>query len=279
MVAVALGLAASVSWGLADFLGGLKSRSLDLLTVLLISQTVALALLAAAVAVRGHGPPGAESLVYAGVAGSAGVAGLAAFYRGLAVGAMTVVAPIASLGAVLPVVVGLATGERPGALQVAGIALALAGVGLASREEAPEGGGPRLATGVGLAFVAALGIGIFLAAMDSAGDGDVLWALVVARLMSVALLGAAAAATHPDLGAARPDLGTIAAIGVLDMGANGLFALAATEGLVSVVSVLSSLYPVVTILLARSLLGERVRPSQGMGIALVLVGVVAIAGG
>jgi drug/metabolite transporter (DMT)-like permease len=223
--------------------------------------------------------PGAESLVYAGVAGSAGVAGLAAFYRGLAVGAMAVVAPIASLGAVLPVVVGLATGDRPGAVQVAGIALALAGVALAAREEAPEGGGARLATGVGLAFAAALGIGIFLVAMDTAGDADVLWALVVARLASVALLAVAAAAARPDLSAARPDLGTIAAIGVLDMGANGLFALAATEGLVSVVAVLSSLYPVVTILLARSLLGERVRPAQGLGMALVLVGVVAIAGG
>ena len=279
MLAVALGLAASLSWGIADFIGGLKSRSLDLLAVLAGSQAVALLLLLAAVGLRGEGPPDGESLAYAAAAGAVGVAGLAAFYRGLSVGAMSVVAPIASLGAAVPVAVGVATGERPSAFQVAGIALALTGVALASRENAPEGGGARTATGVGLALAAAVGIGLFLTAMDVAGDGDVLWALLVARLGSVALVVAAVLATRPDLAAARPHIRPIAAIGVLDMGANGLFALAATEGLVSVAAVLSSLYPVVTILLARSLLGERVRAVQGVGITLVLAGVVAIAGG
>ncbi len=279
MVAVALGLAASVSWGLADFIGGTKSRALDLLAVLVVSQGVALVLLFLATAARAEGPPGAEALLYAAGAGAAGVVGLAALYRGLAVGAMAVVAPIAALGAGIPVVVGVATGDRPGAVQVAGILLALAGVALAAREEAPEGGGARLAVGAGLAAAAALGIGVFLVGMDAAGDEDVLWALTAARIASVVLLAAAVLATRPDLGAIRPHLGAVAAIGLLDLGANALFTLASTEGLVSVAAVCSSLYPVVTIGLAASLLGERVRPRQTAGIVLVMLGVVGIAAG
>ena len=279
MVAVALGLAASVSWGLADFIGGTKSRALDVLAVLVVSQGVALVLLLVAVALRAEGPPGGESLLYAAGAGAAGVAGLAALYRGLAVGAMAVVAPIAALGAGIPVVVGVATGDRPGVVQAAGILLALAGVALAAREEAPEGGAARLAVGAGLAGAAALGIGLFLVGMDAAGDEDVLWALTAARFTSVVLVGLAVLTIRPDVAATRPHLGAIAAIGLLDLGANALFTLASTEGLVSVAAVCSSLYPVVTIVLAASLLGERVRPVQGAGIALVLLGVVAIAGG
>lgn len=279
MVAVALGLAASVSWGLADFIGGSKSRTLDLLAVLVVSQGVALAALLVVLGARAQAPPDAQSLLYAAGAGVAGVAGLAALYRGLAVGAMAVVAPIAALGASIPVIVGVATGDRPGAVQVAGMALALAGVGLAAREPAPEGGGARLAVGVGLAAAAALGIGLFLVFMDAAGDGDVLWALTIARVASVALVGMAAVAMRPDLGAARAQIGPVAAIGALDLAANAFFTIAATQGLVSVAAVCSSLYPVVTIALAATLLGERVRASQGAGVALVLLGVIGIAAG
>ena len=279
MLTVALGLAASLSWGIADFIGGTKSRALDLLAVLVVSQGVALVVLLVAVAARAQGPPGPEPLLYAAGAGAAGVAGIAALYRGLAVGAMAVVAPIAALGAGIPVMVGVATGDRPGAVQVAGILLALAGVALAAREEAPEERGARLAVGAGLAAAAALGIGLFLVGMDAAGDEDVLWALTAARLTSVVILGMAVLATRPALAATRPHLGAVAAIGLLDLGANALFTIASTEGLVSVASVCSSLYPVVTIALAASLLGERVRPAQGVGIALVLAGVLAIAAG
>jgi drug/metabolite transporter (DMT)-like permease len=278
VLAVALGLGASLAWGMADFLGGLKSRKLDLLAVLAISQGVALGILLVAVVARGEGPPGGDALPWAVLAGAAGVLGLAAFYRGLAIGAMSVVAPIGGLGAALPVIVGIATGDRPSALQAAGIAVALGGVVLASREEAPKGG-TRVAAGVGLALLAALGFGTFFTAMDAAGDGDVLWALLVARAASVVLLSVAVAVSRPDLGAAGPHLSTIALIGVLDMGANGLFAVAATEGLVSVVAVLASLYPVVTVLLARQVLDERIRPSQAAGVAAALAGVALIAAG
>jgi drug/metabolite transporter (DMT)-like permease len=279
VVAVALGLAASITWGAADFIGGLKSRALDVLAVLVVSQFAALVILALATAARGEGPPSGESLAYAAAAGAGGVLGLACFYRGLAVGTMSVVAPIAGLGAALPVAVGVAGGDRPSALQSAGVALALAGVVLASREEPEEraGGTGGLAPGAGLALLAALGFGTFLVLMDSAADGDVLWALLVARAASVALLAAAVIAARPTLPSPRAHLPALAAVGILDLGANGLYALAAGEGLVSLVAVLSSLYPVTTILLARVVLRERMRRSQGAGVVLVLLAVGAIA--
>lgn len=279
MVAVALGLAASVSWGLADFIGGVKTKALGPLSVLAVSQGLALLLLAVIVAASGAEPPSGEAALAAGGAGLAGVVGLGALYRGLAVGAMAVVAPIAALGAGIPVAVGIATGDRPSAVAAAGILVALAGVALAAREEAPEGESARLAVGAGLAMGAALGIGLFLVGIDAASDDGVLWALLCARGASVALVLAAVAVARPGLADARPHLGAVAAIGVLDLGANGLFAVATTEGLVSVASVCSSLYPVVTILLARALLKERVRASQQAGVVLVMLGVVAIAAG
>jgi drug/metabolite transporter (DMT)-like permease len=281
VLAVALGLGASLAWGVADFLGGVKSRTLELLTVLLVSQGLALLILALAVAARGEAPPGAESLAYAAAAGVAGVGGLAAFYRGLAVGAMAVVAPIGATGAALPVAVGVLTGDRHSAAQAAGVGLALVGVVLASREEAhaQEGQSARVATGVGLALLAALGFGSFFVGMDAASDGDVLWALLVARAASVTLVGALAAIRRPSLSLDSVDARTLLSIGVLDLAANGLFAAAATEGLVSLVAVLSSLYPVVTIVLARQVLGERIRPSQQAGVAGALAGVALIAAG
>ncbi len=282
MIAVVLGLTASLSWGLADFIGGLKSRTLHVAVVLAISQSVALALLTVAAVVAGDGPPAGDRVAVAGLAGVAGLVGLAAFYRALAVGSMAVVAPIGGLAPVLPVAVGLATGDRPGAVAIAGIALALAGVVLASREAEPEGAATAsrsVAAGSGLALVAAVGFGSFMLGLDSAADGGVLWALLVARVASVVLIAGALVVVRPDVGAARGHVGALAAVGVLDMGANALFTLAATEGLVSLASVLSSLYPVVTVLLALALLGERPRRSQLAGVALVLAGVAAIATG
>ena len=277
MVAVALGLAASVSWGVADFLGGLKSRQLHVVTVLVLSQVVGMLLVGLLVAARGDGPPDAHFLVYGALAGLSGLIGLAAFYRGMAVGAMAVVAPISATGAAIPVVVGVATGDRPSAIQGAGLLLALGGVVLASRERGTAGA--RLAAGTGLALAAAAGFGGFFVGMDAASDGGVLWALLAARAFDVALLVGVALVLRPGLALSGRDTRDIAAVGLFDVAANALFALASTEGLVSLVAVLASLYPVVTIILARAVLGERVRTSQGVGVALALVGVGAIAGG
>ena len=229
------------------------------------------------VAARGGGPPDAHFLVYGALAGLSGLIGLAAFYRGMAVGAMAVVAPISATGAAIPVVVGVATGDRPSAIQGAGLLVALVGVVIASRERGTAGA--RLAAGTGLALAAAAGFGGFFVGMDAASDGGVLWALLAARAFDVALLAGVALLLRPGLALGGRDTRDIVAVGLFDVSANALFALASTEGLVSLVAVVASLYPVVTIFLARAVLGERVRTSQGVGVVLALAGVAAIAGG
>jgi uncharacterized membrane protein len=221
-----------------------------------------------------------QYVVYASLSGIAGPIGLAAFYRGMAIGQMSVIAPISATAAVVPLVVGIATGDRLSALQGVGVTLALAGVALASREEADEAAqSARVAAGVGLALISALGFGSFFVAMDAASEADPAWALCVNRLTSVTAITTAVLAFRPRLAPNRNDVGTLAVIGLLEMAANGLFAIATTEGLVSVVSVLASLYPVVTIALAHLFLGERIHRLQQAGVAVALAGVALISAG
>jgi len=279
-VAIVLALAASVSWGFADFWAGLKSRTLPVLTVMAVSQAAGLTTIAVIVAVRGEGPPGGDFAVFAALGALGGLGGLAAFYRGLSIGAMSVVAPISGLAAAVPVVFGLLQGERPSALQGTGIVVALAGVVLAAREKAPEHeSGTRTAAGTGLALVAALGFGSFFVALDQASEPDALWAILANRIAGVSILVLACLALRPALRLARPDLGALAVVGVLDMGANGMYALATRHGLLSVVSVLVSIYPVVVVALAHAVLRERLRPSQAAGAAAALAGVAMIVAG
>ena len=275
MTAIALALAASVSWGVGDFLGGVSSRRLATLTVLAVSQVAGLIAIAAFVVAAGGSAPGIDELAPAVLAGVAGAIGLGALYRGMAIGPIGVVAPISSAAAVVPVVVGLAGGEEPGRAQVAGMALVLAGVVLASRE--PSSGG-RVAAGALLALVAALGFGTFFVGIDAASDESVPWAVLAARATSSAVAVASALAAGALLARAR-DLPVLAAVGLFDMSANALLALALTKGFASIVSVLASLYPVVTIALARLLLEERLAPAQRLGIVGALGGVALISAG
>ncbi|MBA3365859.1 MAG: DMT family transporter [Actinobacteria bacterium] len=278
MAAVVLALAASLSWGVADFFGGLKSRSLGVLPVMLIAQTAGTAVIAVVVSAHAERPNGAAVLL-AAPAALAGTLGIFAFYRGMAVGAMSIVAPIAGVSAVIPVAVGVLTGDRPSPLQALGIAFALLGVALAAREPGDSARTGRVAAGVGLALFAAAGFGLYFPVMYEAARVDVLWAVLVFRLTSTALVASAFLAVRPRLELRRSDVAATAAIGVLDTGATLLFAAAATSGLVSLVSVLASLYPVVTIVLARYVLEERVARVQRVGAAIALAGVVFISTG
>ncbi|HEX8067009.1 MAG TPA: DMT family transporter [Thermoleophilaceae bacterium] len=278
MAAIALGFSSAVVWGLADFLGGLKSRQLALLTVMLWSQAAALVALAVVVAVRGEAPEGASIVPWSMLAAVAGTVGLAAFYRGLAVGAMGVVSPVSASAAAIPVAAGVVSGERPSAIQFAGVAIAVVGVAVASYE--PRGRSRAApAAGVGLALVAALGFGTFFVAIDEAADRDLLWALTISRATSTGILLAAALAMRPRLAVGRGDLRALVAIGLLDVSANALFAAGTQLGLVSIVSVLGSLYPVMTIVLARLVLGERLRAAQRTGAVGALAGVALISAG
>jgi drug/metabolite transporter (DMT)-like permease len=273
--AAALALAAAASWGVGDFFGGLKSRSLNPVAILIVAQPIGLTLLAIWVAVRGQGPPG-SSVLWACLAAVLGTTGLIAFYKGMAAGALSIVAPIAGAGAAIPVVWGLAHGDHPSAYQELGFAAALIGVVLASFERRPEAA--RLAAGVGWAAIAMLAFGVYYIPMHEASRGDFLWAAFVFRLTSTTLIAAAWLVLRPPR-ARRADLPVLASIGILDTGGNVFFAAASTKGLVSVVSILASLYPVVTVLLARAVLHERVHRSQELGIVLALAGIVLISAG
>jgi drug/metabolite transporter (DMT)-like permease len=280
MSAILLAFASSVSWGVADFIGGLKSRALPILNVLLLSQVTGLVVIAAFVAVRGEEAPGGDFAVFAALSALAGITGLAAFYRALAIGNMGVIAPISACAAVVPVFVGIATGDRPTPVQAAGIALALAGVVLASREEVVGEERRRgAARGTGLAVVSALGFGFFFLAMDRAADGDVAWAMLVNRVTGVGLLIAAVLVLRPPFRVGRPDVPVLIGIGILDVAANAMFGVAATKGLVSVVSVLGSLYPLTTVALAAAVLHERPHRLAQVGVVTALCGVALVAAG
>jgi drug/metabolite transporter (DMT)-like permease len=275
MLAAAFALAAAASWGIGDFLGGLKSRSLRPVAILIVAQPIGGALLGIWVAIRGQGPPGSEVL-WACLASVFGTVGLVAFYRGMAAGALSIVAPIAGAGAAIPVIWGLARGDHPSFYQELGFVAALAGVVLASFER--KRGAAQLAAGVGWAVIAMLAFGGYYIPMHAASQGDFLWAAFVFRLSSLTLIAFAWLVFRPP-SARRADLPVLASIGVLDTGGNVFFAASSTRGLVSVVSILASLYPVVTVLLARAVLHERVHRSQELGIVLALVGIVLISAG
>jgi drug/metabolite transporter (DMT)-like permease len=273
--AAALALAAAASWGVGDFFGGLKSRSLNPVAILIVAQPIGLTLLAIWVAVRGQGPPG-SSVLWACLAAVLGTTGLIAFYKGMAAGALSIVAPIAGAGAAIPVIWGLAHGDHPSGYQELGFAAALIGVVLASFERRPEAA--RLAAGVGWAVIAMVAFGAYYIPMHEASHGDFLWAAFVFRLTSTTLIAAAWLVLRPP-SARRADLPVLASIGILDTGGNVFFAAASAKELVSVVSILASLYPVVTVLLARAVLHERVHRSQELGIVLALAGIVLISAG
>jgi drug/metabolite transporter (DMT)-like permease len=265
----------------ADFLGGLMARRVALLAVVTISQSAGLVVMAVAVAASGEPAPEAEFIPYAALAGLGGVCGLAAFYRALAIGKMGVVAPISSMAVLVPVVVGLATGDRPTAPQYAGACIGLVGIVLASREAGDAAGGQsKVATGAGLALLSGLGFGSFFVAMDVAADYDPLWATLVNRASSLSLAWLAVLAFRPSFrGVGRRDIPVLVSIGVLEMAANVAFAIAATEGLLSITSILASLYPIVTVFLALLVLHERLHRTQAVGAAAALAGVALIASG
>ena len=243
---------------------------------MLVSQTPSLALIGLVAIARGHRlEPGLW--VLAGIVGGlVGLVGLAALYRGMAIGVVSIVAAIAATAPIIPLVVGLIIGERPSAMQLAGVIVALAGVLFLTIEHRPSAEDQRVLPGVGLAVVAALAFGGFLVAMRYASRPDPLLGVLAVRVGSVGALVILATINRPSLALSPGDLGTLFTVGVLDVGADVLFAVATTVGLLSIVSVLSSLYPVVTVVLARLVLDERLNRAQGAGILLAFAGVLLI---
>jgi uncharacterized membrane protein len=273
-VSALLALLASVIWGVADFLGGALSRRVPTIAVVLLSLTGSL--ITDAVILSGGGWHAPGTYLWWGVlSGVSGTLGVALFYRALAIGTMSVVAPIAATGIVVPVVYGLATGDHPSIAQGVGIVLAGAGVILASGPELRLAGTSRRS--VWYAVGAAFAFGWALTSTDRGSRTSVAMTVTANAVVGLVLGLAYVAATRSSLRVSRSMLFTLLGLGVLNVAALGTFGFAARGGLVSVVSVLGSLYPVVTVLLAMKIYRERLVRIQTIGVVGTLVGVVLLA--
>jgi drug/metabolite transporter (DMT)-like permease len=282
VAAIALALSSSVLWGLSDFLGGLKSRTLPVPVVLCAMYLTSVWVLVFVGGARGRAPPPPDAVVASLGAGVLGTLGLSAFYRALAIGTMSIVAPIAATGVALPVLVGIATGDRPGLVRSVGLAAAVVGIVLASREE--DGGAfdaRQQRQSIVLAILAALGFGSYFVLAEIGADGGVAWALALSRVSAAPLVTGLAllALRRGDRRPRGRDILALCGIGLLDLGANAAYNDATTIGELSTVAVGSSLYPVVTVFMAALVLGERVRGVQRAGVIVALGGVVLIAVG
>jgi drug/metabolite transporter (DMT)-like permease len=278
MLGIALGLGSSIAWGISDFMGGLQTRRMSALSVLLISQPVGLVLaLAVALVVGGDSMDLGDAAIAAG-AGATAVLALGAFYRAMALGSISVVATIGALGVLVPFIAGIARGESPRALPIAGAGAALVGVLLVAREPDPEWRSASAAA-VGLAALSALGFGLFFLGLDLSAPPNPAWTIVLARVGGVAVLVLAALFARPSLRASRSALPLLMVIGFFDVLANSLFAVATNHGLLSLVAVAGSLYSAVTVLLAFFVLGERLALVQRVGLVVALTGVALIAAG
>jgi drug/metabolite transporter (DMT)-like permease len=275
-LAVVLALASALVYGAAEFCGGLATRRAAAFAVVGLSQATGLVALLLVLTVLG-GEPTPADLAWGGAAGLAGSAGLVLFYRALAGGVMSVVAPVTALtAAALPVLVGLALGERLAPWAAAGIALALVAVVLV----AAEGGLPSLhaAKTAGLlpALAAGVGFGVFFVLLDRTSPESTLWPLVAARSVSVVLVVLLALVSRASLRVPGRTSLLVVLAGVLDMGANAMFLVATQQGQLAITGVLASLYPVSTVVLAQLVLRERLVRVQLAGLAAAAVAVVLI---
>lgn len=282
-------LATSLLWGLADFGGGVLTRRAPALTVVVVSQVIAAVVLGVIVMATGGWGEAGPQLWFAVAAGAVGPVAMLSFYKALALGPMGVVSPLGSLGVAVPVSIGLVVGERPGLLQCAGVAVAVAGIVMAGGPQLR--GAPVQRQAVLLTLVAAFGFGAVMALIAEASTTvtGLFLALFVQRITNVTVGGAALYASVRRGARALPEEGGAAAVlaalpalafvGLADVAANGTYSIAAQHGPVTVAAVLASLYPVVTALAARGLLGERLRGVQAAGAGLALLGTVLLATG
>jgi drug/metabolite transporter (DMT)-like permease len=277
---VLLGLAAAVLYGGGDFLGGMATRRAHVLTVLMLVETAAV-ILSVAVAWLTGGPAVLPGLTWGFSAGMIGGLGLIIFYVGLAAGPMSVVAPVAGLvSTVLPVAVALAEGERPGPAVYAGALLCLVAIVLASA--APEASDTksrphRLARALAYGTASGVAFGLFFLLIRNAGQSGEVWPVAAGRIGELAIVLAAAAVLRPGLRGVSGGI-PLAAVsaGVIDVVANLCYVAATRTGSFGLAVVLSSLYPGVTVLLARVVLGERLRAIQRLGLGLAVIGILLV---
>jgi drug/metabolite transporter (DMT)-like permease len=279
MAAVLLALAASASWGVSDFLGGLTSRRLSLATVMGITTPLGVVLIAVVVAARGTAPPGSSFLLWGALAGVLGAAGIGSLYYGLSVGQMGVVAPISATAPLIPITFGLVRGDRPTSVQAIGIGFALVGMVLTSREHDSGSGRTRIATGAVFGLIAAVALGFSLVTLDEAANADPYWATLILRTASSVAVLAVVLALRRPISARRSYWPTLGVIAALDAGGTILFSVSTTKGLISIVAAVVAFVPVFVALLARAFLHERLAQIQIAGAALAITGVALITAG
>jgi len=277
VLGVLLALSASLMWGVADYAGGLLTRSREVFSVVLISQLAGLAVIACVVLLRGVGWPGTEAMLPAAVGGVIGAVTIVVFYLALSYGPVSIVAPVMASSAAIPVVYGFARGERPSALQFAGVIVTLAGVILVSLTTGD--GHPRGRRGVAFGVLAAVLLGVLLVVFSRAAAHDAYWAPLVLRAFSIATTVVIVLVRGVRVRVDRRVLPVIAMIGTLDMLANLAYGVSTTLQLLAITAVLSSLFPLVTVVLARVHLGERVSRVQQGGSVLTMIGVLLVAAG
>jgi drug/metabolite transporter (DMT)-like permease len=277
-VTVLLAALAALCYGTSDFLGGLAARRRDAVTVLLYSYPVGAVLMALLLpAFPGHVT--GRTVLFGVGGGVAGMVGVVLLYRLLAIGPMNVVSPISAvLSAAVPVAFGVATGERPRAAAWAGIVLAGIAVVLVSRTSADSPNGPLRASVVALACVAGVGFGSYFILLARAGSGTGLWPLLVSRVTSAALIPALALRRGRPAPIGGRLLALVLVSGALDALANLWFLLASRHGLLSLASVITSLYPAMTVVLAVGVLRERTGRLQLGGLALAAVSIALLTG-
>lgn len=280
MTAAALALASALSYGLSDFFGGLLSKTRSVWMVATASQLTA-ALATALIALFAGGDPRAEDFAWGAAAGLGGAVGISFLYRGLSRGRMGVVAPISGTGAALvPVVVGVATGDDPSALAWVGIVLAFPAIYLipqtdAGQEPTPDQR-PPTASGAGDGVIAGLGFGALFALVAQFGDDAGFMPLALTQLVVGAAVALAAIALRQPWLPRGPGLLPVFAFGLLGAAASALFLLATREGLLTVVSVITALYPASTVAMAALVLRERIGRVQKAGLALAAAAVVLV---
>jgi drug/metabolite transporter (DMT)-like permease len=290
-VGVLLSLAAAVTYGCSDFLGGVVTRRVNVLVVVLVSQLLGCVVLAVSIVLFNDAPLTAAALAWGAAAGVAGTVGVVLLYRGLAAGRMSIVAPVTAVEAAsVPVAFGLLIGERPSAPALFGVLLALPAIALVSSSEAPEELEDRLQpepssfarlrrNGVPQAVGAGLCFGAFFTLVQRAGTSRGLWPIVGVRGISILVVGLVVVILRPTFDNLGSNLGTLAAVGNGDVAANVFYVLATQRTLLSVAAVLTSLYPAFTVLLATAVLGERLRPIQLVGLLAALAGIALISFG
>jgi drug/metabolite transporter (DMT)-like permease len=272
-----LSLLSALLYGVADFSGGFASRKNSVFSVMVLSQAAGLLVALVAAPLLGPNLPRATDLLWGLAGGFSGVLGLGALYRGLAEHRAAIVSPVAALvGAIVPAAFGALLGEKPSTLALIGASLCLPAILLLSYERGEDRDRAKLRQSFLHGLVAGLGFGCFFIAISRSSSGSGLWPLLAARLASISATMVVAALSRKRLVVARGDRPITLFAGAADMGANILFLLASRTGLLIIVTLITSLFPAPTVILARIFQGQRISPARAAGIGLALAGVALI---